>query len=254
VIVNGSRIGVVSFASSASVDQPLTTDANAVKSAINSLFASGATNHEAAISLAQAQLAAGIATNTKDMIIFTDGQTNGGGDPDDDAAAARAAGTEIFAIGLGSVNVGQLNDWATNLDSAHVFIAPSSGDLDAIFEAIAAAITVPAATNITVNDHFTVSGESASKGTVMKAGNVLTWTIDELGTKDVTLTYTATHDNTKSGGTEAVNDSVTYTDAEGHTVSFPSPTVDVHGCAAGDRHQHRGGEPHGDRHGDGRFR
>lgn len=236
VIANGSQIGVVSFAGSASVDQALTTNANAVKSAINALVASGLTNHEAAISTAQAQLAAGIATNTKDMIIFTDGQTTAGGDPDDDAAAARAAGTEIFAIGLGTVDVGQLNDWATDPDSEHVFIAPSSGDLDTIFEAIGAAITVPAATDITVidtvNDHFTVSGESASKGVVAKVGNVLTWTIDELGTENVTLTYTATHDNTKPGGTEAVNDSVTYIDTEGHTVTFPSPTVDVHGCAA----------------------
>lgn len=236
VIANGSQISVVSFAGSASVDQALTTNANAVKSAINALVASGLTNHEAAISTAQAQLAAGIATNTKDMIIFTDGQTTAGGDPDDDAAAARAAGTEIFAIGLGTVDVGQLNDWATDPDSEHVFIAPSSGDLDTIFEAIGAAITVPAATDITVidtvNDHFTVSGESASKGVVAKVGNVLTWTIDELGTENVTLTYTATHDNTKPGGTEAVNDSVTYIDTEGHTVTFPSPTVDVHGCAA----------------------
>jgi hypothetical protein len=46
----------------------------------------------------------------------------------------------------------------------------------------------------------------------------------------VTLTYTITHDNTQPGGTEAPNDSVTYQDDAGHTVTFGSPTVDVRGC------------------------
>ena len=76
------------------------------------------------------------------------------------------------------------------------------------------------------------SGTVASKGTVSQAGNVLTWSIAELRTETATLKYTATHDPTKSGGVEQVNTSVTYSDAEGHTVTFPNPSVNVHGCAA----------------------
>lgn len=232
VIANGSRIGVVSFSNSATVNQGLTGNAAAVKSAVNSLVPGGGTNHEAAIQTAQAQLAGG---STNDiMVIFTDGQTTAGGNPDDDAAAARAAGTEIFVIGLGDVDASQLDDWATDAD--HVFITPNSTELAAIFEAIGAAVVVPAATGVTVtdavNDHFAVSGVGVSKGNVAQAGNVLTWTIDELQTETVTMTYTVTHDPTKPGGVEAVNDSVTYTDAEAKTVVFPSPTVRVHGCPA----------------------
>ncbi len=235
-IANGSRVGVVSFADTATVNQPLTGDAGAVISAINGLSAFGGTNHEAAFQTAQNQLAGSQPTNDKIMIMFTDGQTTVGGSPNDDAAAARAAGTEIFAIGLGDVNAGQLNNWATDPDGSHVFITPSSSELEAIFEAIGAAIVVPAATSITVTDtvngHFAVSGAAASKGTVNQAGNVLTWTIDQLDTETVSLTYTATHNPALPGGVEQVNDSVTYTDAEGHTVNFPSPTVNVRGCAS----------------------
>ena len=237
VISHGTRIGVVSFAGSASVDKSLTTNANAVKAAIDALSDGGQTNHEEAFQKAQAQLAGSEPGNSKEMIMFTDGKRTAGGDPNDDAAAARAAGTVIFAIGLGSnVNVVNLNTWATDPDSEHVFIAANSGDLKDIFEAIGAAITVPAATNIeivdTVDSHFTISGESVDKGNIAKLGNVLTWTIDELGTETVTLTYTATHDNTQPGGVETVNDEVTYSDDENHDVIFPNPEVNVHGCAA----------------------
>ena len=236
VISHGTRIGVVSFAGSASVDKTLTTNANDVKAAITALSAGGMTNHEDAFQKAQSQLAGSQPDNSKELIMFTDGITTAGGDPNDDAAAARAAGTVIYAIGLGNVNVGNLNNWATDPDSEHVFIAASSEDLEEIFEAIGAAITVPAATNIeivdTVDSHFTISGESVDKGNIAKLGNVLTWTIEKLGTETVTLTYTATHDNTQPGGVETVNDEVTYSDDENHDVTFPNPEVNVRGCAA----------------------
>ena len=264
-IANGSRVGIVSFATSATLDVPLTTDATALKTAINALVAAGNTNHSAAISLAQSTLAGSEPTNSKQMIMFTDGVTTVGGDGQAEAAAARTAGTEIFAIGLGSVNTAQLNGWASDPDADHVFIAPTRGDLEEIFEAIGAAIVVPAATNVsivdTVDSHFAVSTPTASKGTVIQAGNVLTWTIPELGTETVTLTFTATHNPALPGGVEQVNDSVAYTDTEGHTVSFGNPSVNVRGCPAHidltrTRHEraHDRGIAHGDREGDRRLR
>jgi uncharacterized protein YegL len=235
-IANGSRVGIVSFSDAATLDVPLTTNAATLKTAINGLVAAGLTNHQAAISLAQSTLAGSMPENTKQMIIFTDGMTTVGGDGQAEAAAARAAGTEIFAIGLGSVNVGQLNGWASDPDADHVFIAPSAADLEDIFEAIGAAIVVPAATNVsvvdTVDSHFAVSAPVASKGTVTQLGNALTWTIAELGTETVTLTFTATHNPAQPGGVEQVNDSVVYTDTEGHIVNFGNPSVNVRGCAA----------------------
>jgi uncharacterized protein YegL len=235
-IANGSRVGVVSFNQAPTLDVALTDDAGALHTAINALVAGGTTNHADSIELAQAQLAGSEPDNTKQMIIMTDGQSNVGGDGQAEALAARTAGTEIFVVGLGGVNTAQLNGWATDPDDQHVFIAPSSAELEDIFEAIGAAIVVPAATNVavldTVDGHFSVSNPAVSKGTVMQADNQLLWEIDELGTETVTLTYTATHDPTQPGGVEQVNDSVDYTDDENLVVTFPNPSVNVRGCPA----------------------
>lgn len=229
-IANGSRIGVVSFASSASLDQSLTSDAAAIKNAIDGLSATGATAVGDGINLAQAQLSSLPAI----MIVFTDGQSNTGANPNTAATNAKAAGTEIFAIGLGGVNVGNLNAWASS--PAHVYLTPDPADLTEIFEAIGAAIVVPAATNIelieTIGDHFTLLAASATKGMLVGSPTGVTWTIDELGTEDVYLTLLIRHDNTLPGGVEAVNQSIVYTDDQGHTPTFPSPTVNVRGCAA----------------------
>lgn len=234
-IANGSRIGIVSFATTATVDVPLTGSAAPLHAAINALVASGNTNHQAAISTGQSELAGSLPANGKTMIIFTDGETTVGTNAQAEAAAARSAGTVIYSIGLGSVNVAQLDGWATDPDSAHVFVAPTSADLDQIFQQIGAAIIVPAASQITVVDtvasHFTPSGAVASKGAVTTAANVLTWTLDKLGTETATMTYTIAHDPAQPGGVEATNVSVAYADAEGHTVAFGSPTVNVRGCA-----------------------
>lgn len=236
VIANGSRVGVVSFANTASPTHALSGDATSIKAAIDALVAGGATNHQDAFDDAQAELAGSQPANSKKMIMFTDGQTTAGGNPDTAAANARAAGTEIFAIGLGGVDVAALNNWATDPDSSHVFVTPSSSELEAIFAAIGAAIVVPAATDVSVVDtvapQFSVSGAAVSKGSVAQAGNQLTWTIDSLRTESATMTFTATHLPAAGGGAIAINPTVVYSDAEGHSVAFPNPTVNVHGCAA----------------------
>ncbi|KOX23697.1 hypothetical protein ADK67_20240 [Saccharothrix sp. NRRL B-16348] len=236
VVANGSRIGVVSFADGATVDAPLSSNANAAKTAIDALNASGGTNHSAAISTGQAQLAGSVPGNDKVMVIMTDGQTTVGPDASPAAAAAKAAGTEIFGIGLGSVDAAEIRDWTTDPDATHYYEAPSPAQLQEVFEAIGAAIVVPAATGVTVVDtvspQFTVSGAAASKGSVAQNANQLTWTISELSTETVTLTFTATHLPATGGGVLAVNPTVAYTDAEGHVVTFGNPTVNVRGCAA----------------------
>lgn len=238
VIANGTRVGVVSFADGASVNAGLTSDAAAVKTAIDSLVAVGQTNHSAAIITAQAELAGSVPANAKKMIIITDGQTTVPPDASPAAASARAAGTEIFGIGLRVTDFeAEIKDWTTDPDEGvHYFFAPDSGQLQQIFATIGAAIVVPAATNVQVVDsvgpQFSISGAAVSKGSVVQNGNNLTWTIGELRTESVTLTFTATHLATAGGGTLAVNPAVSYSDTQGHTVTFPNPTVNVHGCAA----------------------
>ncbi len=80
VIANGSRVGVVSFADGAAVNVGLTSDAAAVKSAIDSLVAAGATNHSEGITTGQAELAGSVPSNAKKMIIMTDGERTAGPD------------------------------------------------------------------------------------------------------------------------------------------------------------------------------
>ncbi|MFJ6677127.1 VWA domain-containing protein [Actinosynnema sp. NPDC091369] len=236
VVANGSRIGVVSFADGATVDTALSSDANAAKSAIDALVAAGGTNHSAAISTGQAQLAGSVPANEKIMVIMTDGQTTVGPDASPAAQAARDAGTEIFGIGLGSVDANEIRDWTSDPDATHYYEAPTAAQLQEVFEAIGAAIVVPAATGVTVVDtvapQFSISGAAASKGSVGQNGNQLTWTVDELSTETVTLTFTATHSPAAGGGALAVNPTVAYTDAQGHVVTFGNPTVNVRGCAA----------------------
>lgn len=233
-IGNGSRVGVVSFAGDASLDQGLTDSATDVKIAINALSAFGSTDHEAAFALTEDTFVAQSPSNDKVVVMMTDGQTTAGGDPDDDAASLRNI-AEIFLIGINAANTNDLNEWATDPDADHVFTAPDSSDLEEIFEAIGAAITVPAATNVTVvimvSDHFNVSNATANKGVENTVGNTITWTIDELGTETVMLTYTATHDPTQPGGVETLH-VVTYSDDEDNQVAFGDATVLVRGCAA----------------------
>lgn len=233
VIANGSRVGVVSFADNATTNKVLSTNATDLKNTINSLAVGGLTNHEAAFQTAQTQLSASSPSNKKIMIMFTDGLTTVGGSPDNDAANARAAGTEIYSIGLGSVNTGQLNNWATDPDSGHVFITPNASALESIFKGVGAAIVSPAATGISINEkvnsNFSVSNVNATKGTSTSTGNEIGWTIPTLSSEDVALTFTITHTGSDDGNFQ-LNDLITYSDAEGQNVTFPTPVVKVTGC------------------------
>ncbi|MCK5474270.1 MAG: VWA domain-containing protein [Candidatus Aenigmarchaeota archaeon] len=238
-ISGGSQMGIVSFAAGSSLNHGLSTNTASLKAAIDALptLPSTATDMAGGLTKAQAELLGtnGIPTNTKDMIVFSDGKWNTGLNPIPIANAAKASGTEIFSIAYGpSPSMVIMNAIATSTD--HVYLAPDSTKLEEIFEKIGSSIVAPAGTNIMVvddvNSHFSVTAVSVDKGTVSVSGNVITWTIRELMTETAIMTYTATHDNTQAGGTKAVNDLVTYIDDEGKTVTFLDPTVNVRGCAA----------------------
>jgi hypothetical protein len=182
------------------------------------------------------QLAGSVPANTKKMVIFSDGRPTQGGNGVAQATAAKNAGTEIFTVGFGSPSTGTLNAWASDPDATHAYIGAGAGNanLNAIVSTIGPAVTAPAATGITVvdtvSDHFAVSNVSATAGSTSVAGNAVTWTIPTLGSQTVSLTYTATHLVTADGGVEPVRASISYTDAQGKSVSFPSPTVEVTDC------------------------
>jgi uncharacterized protein YegL len=235
VISRGMRVGVVSFASDAVLDWPLSIDAAAVKDAIRAVVAGGNTNVGDSFNVAQEQLASSVPNNRKMIVIFTDGESNTGPDPGEAADAARDAGTEIFAIGLGAFTIAQLNRWASDPDSYHVYATPTSADLLDIFDDISANVTRAAATNatidLTVDNRFTVSDVRPSRGSATQSGNVISWLIPNVRTEALSLRYTVTHEITQPTGRSRINNTITYTDAEGNIVQFPDLSVSVAGCS-----------------------
>ena len=225
-IGNGSRIGIVSFATEASVDAQLITSVDTLKNAVDSLVSGGSTNHAQAFA------------NAKDMVMFTDGNTTIGATPAPVSAAAKAQGIVIYCIGLiGSdgLDMDALNTWATDPDATHVAVTPDAADLEELFAELAANISKTGATDIKVDevvnpDFIITSILPPDKGDAqMLDAHSLKWTISELGvtgSESAVLEFFIRHVS-KEPGTKAANQSITYSDNEGNVVIFPDPKVDV---------------------------
>ena len=237
----GSRIGIVSFASTAAVDTQLITDVSTLKTAVDTLAAGGNTNHADAFTRADA-LFDPTSTNTKVIVMFTDGKTTVGAPPAPVAEAAKAQGVIIYCIGLvgtDGVDVDALNQWATAPADAHVAVTPDAADLEELFAELARNLSKPGATNIviedTVTDDFVITDISTpSKGTSVSTGErSLRWSISQLGidaSETAQLQFTVRHTG-QTSGFKPVDLSITYSDAEGNVVSFPSPSASVD-CSA----------------------
>ena len=236
-IGSGSRMGVVSFASTAEADTQLITSVDALKAAVDSLSAGGNTNHADAFAKA-IQLFDPASANAKVMVMFTDGNTTTGAPPAPVAAAARAQGIIIYCIGLvGSdgLDISALNNWATDPDASHVAVTPDAADLEELFAELAANISKPGATDIVIDevvspDFVITSISSPTKGSAaMLDAHSLRWNISQLGvtsSESASLDFFIRHVG-QQPGTKLVNQSITYSDKEGNVVSFPKPTVSV---------------------------
>ena len=99
---SGAEVGLVSFADTATVDEPLGTAKSTVKSTIDGLGSSGSTNINDAVQDAQGELAGGRPDADKVMVFLTNGGANTGGDPRSAADTAKNAGTRIIGIAYGS--------------------------------------------------------------------------------------------------------------------------------------------------------
>lgn len=242
-IGNGSHIGIVSFASTATQDTQLVTSVAELKGAVDALTAGGSTNHEDAFTKAL-ELFDPMSENAKVMVMFTDGFTTAGGPPDPVATLAKSQGVTIYVIGLdgnGGVDEQALRDWASDPDSAYVAIAPSDAELEDLFEDLAQNISKPGATDIvideTVTDCFRILAVGTpTKGTAKQVDEgSLQWKIDKLGvtqSEGAQLVFTVEHLGLCSG-TLAVNESIEYRDAEGNVVTFDDPEIKVE-CQDGD--------------------
>ncbi len=233
----GSRIGIVSFSSTAVQDTQLITSVADLKAAVNALTSGGATNHadafEKALALFDPQ-----SNNAKVMVMFTDGRTTAGGNPNPIAAAAKVQGVTIYCIGLsgnGGVDEQALNEWASEPPSSYVAITPDDEELEALFEDLAKNIAKPGATDVVITDTVSpcfkiLSLDTPDKGIASLISPVsLQWKIDELGVRSsegAVLEFTVQHVGSCSGNVE-VNQDITYADHEGNAVTFPSPSIEV---------------------------
>ncbi len=236
-IGSGTRIAIVSFADSATANTHLITSVANLKSAVDSLDAGGLTNHGDAFSTAS-QLFDPASSNARVMVMFTDGKTTAGPPPAPIAAAARASGIIIYCIGLiGSdgIDVNVLNDWATDPDASHVAVTPDDSDLEELFKDLAANISKPGATNIVIDevvrpDFVITQINPPDKGTAQSTGQTsLQWKIPSLGVsgnEGASLEFFIRHTG-QTSGTKPVNQSISYTDDEGNSVTFPQPQVNV---------------------------
>lgn len=236
-IGSGSRIGIVSFANTATQDTQLVTSVADLKSAVDALSSDGLTNHEDAFAKGLA-LFDMTSTNAKVMIMFTDGVTTAGGNPNTVATAAKAQGVVIYSIGLsgnGGIDEQALRDWASDPDSAYVAITPDDTELEKLFEDLARNIAKPGATDVVITDTvmpcFRITSlSSPTKGTAsMIDARTVEWKIDELGvtgSEGATFEFTVEHIGPCSGTVE-VNESITYDDNEGNAVTFPSPEIEI---------------------------
>ena len=130
----------ISFSSSASLDQELTTNYQAVKDAIDTYNAGGTTNMTAGIGTAEDELLTGTNASvgaSKAMILLSDGSPNNASTAESAATAAKTAGIRIFTIALGNGAATSFleNSIATSPDDA--FIAPDPEDLDTVYAEIA---------------------------------------------------------------------------------------------------------------------
>jgi uncharacterized protein YegL len=133
----GPHAAKVSFASGATLDQQLTDDAVLLKSKIDLAQTGGSTNLSAGIDVAQTEL-----VSTRDradapniIIILTDGAPNSQADAITSANASKGAGTEIFAVGIGtdtSTSAFLHDQIVSDVENDHYFDAANFDDLQTV--------------------------------------------------------------------------------------------------------------------------
>ena len=147
----GNHAGMASFHTTASLDQVLTDSSSSVKAAIDALVTGSLTNLEAGILTAKAELESirdRSDVDTPDfMVIITDGAPTASDGPlshanDAEAAAdaAKAAGIEIFVVGVGTTTSTAdflKMDIASGPAATHYFDAADFDDLEAVLAGLA---------------------------------------------------------------------------------------------------------------------
>lgn len=141
-LVSNSKVGIVSFATSSTVDCGMTSlnvydNKISVNRKIDSMVAEGWTAMGNGMNDANNLLMNnGRPGAKKVMIVLTDGETNRGTDPEDSIPIANENGITIYTIGLGDVDEPLLRHIASETGGKYYY-TPDSSNLGAIYASIA---------------------------------------------------------------------------------------------------------------------
>ena len=137
------QAGIVSFGNGATLEHKLSVDAASLQNKLQSLTAGGSTRMDLALIESKIELTGPRhrGASTPAIILLTDGRPNGTTNAEvlAEAAAAKAAGIAIYTIGLGDdVDVSLMQSVAS--DPTNYYHAPSTSDLNSIYQEIASQI------------------------------------------------------------------------------------------------------------------
>lgn len=187
------RVGVVAFNNGASLVQPLTQDAAAVKRAIAGLKGLGGTNIAAALQVSTAELGGPRARPGMQpiVILLTDGKDDFPDTVLSSAAAARAQGVRVFTIGFGDIDPMIMVRAASSPEDS--YYAPDGSKLVAIYAEIARRLTATVlARTMTIVDDLPANmryvGPRAGPPPAV-SGQTLTWTLTDVPLAGLALAY-----------------------------------------------------------------
>lgn len=240
--LTGTRVGVVKFSSSATLQVPLTSNYNAIYNAVGQRILNGGTNIGAGLQVARNHLNSnGAPGSARAVVLFSDGVTSNAPFGTNEATLLKNAGTTVFTVAVPGANIAYMQSLATS--PTHFFNVANFAALEEAFEAIAGQITFPAATNLNfsadVPAGFTlvIGSASATKGLVAETPTGVLWLVPKLDDETVTLTYQIQHDfgAAPAGGvmTAVTNASLTLTTPKSGvptTESYEDVTTEVTGC------------------------
>jgi uncharacterized protein YegL len=231
------RIGIVTFATTATLNMPFSDNKPALLAAIAALpYPTGFTCTECGLNTATTAFATSSSPTAHHVgLVITDGIAS---NPANLPAALTNAATqniELFSVGVGaSVSITELRQIATDPDATHVFTVTSYDTLNTILSSLISAVTRPEATNATltlnVSSDFVASAPVASGGTFTQAANTLTWQAASILDQTYTLTFHIEHTSTTSFGSLPVLASYSYTDTENNTLTLPPLDLGVGTC------------------------
>ena len=231
--INESRIGIITFSNIANGLVNLTNNIENIDEKIDSLTASGKTNHYLAFNMINSYIDEK-SSNKKVVVMFTDGITTIGPCPDNLVRDLQRKNVEVYCIGITEDNKNFVK-WASEPTEKHITNTSQMDDITDEINTMINKIIKIGAQNIVitekVNDNFKINKiNSPSHGNLKyKDFQTIIWTIDEIGLsneEEAICTFDITYLKNDLGK-KFINDYITYEDEEENKIEFANPNIEI---------------------------